>query len=134
MLRKLVSDHKAEYAACIFDARGKTFRDDLYPDYKSHRPPMPEDLAAQIEPIHRAVRAGLAGAGHRGRRGRRHHRHAGCRAAEQGVDTIVSTGDKDLAQLVNSQVTLVNTMSGEVLNEAGVLNSSACRRIASSTT
>ena len=57
-----------------------------------------------------------------------------CRAAEQGVDTIVSTGDKDLAQLVNSQVTLVNTMSGEVLNEAGVLNSSACRRIASSTT
>ena len=56
MLRKLVSDHKAEYAACIFDARGKTFRDDLYPDYKSHRPPMPEDLAAQIEPIHRAVR------------------------------------------------------------------------------
>jgi len=57
MLRKLVSDYKAEYAACIFDARGKTFRDDLYPEYKSHRPPMPEDLAAQIEPIHRAVRA-----------------------------------------------------------------------------
>ena len=57
MLRKLVADHKAHYAACIFDAKGSTFLDDLYADYKSHRPPMPEDLAAQIEPIHRAVRA-----------------------------------------------------------------------------
>src|SRR3546814_20319692 len=57
MLRKLVSDYKADYAACIFDARGKTFRDDLYPDYQSHRPPMPEDLAAQLDHLHQAVRA-----------------------------------------------------------------------------
>jgi len=123
MLRKLVSDHKAEYAACIFDARGKTFRDDLYPDYKSHRPPMPEDLAAQIEPIHRAVRAlgwpvltidGVEADDIIGT--------LACRAAEHDVNTIVSTGDKDLAQLVNSHVSLVNTMSGEYLDVAGVRN------------
>ncbi|MBV7486745.1 DNA polymerase I [Bordetella sp. BOR01] len=123
MLRKLVSDHKADYAACIFDARGKTFRDDLYPDYKSHRPPMPEDLAAQIEPIHQAVRAlgwpvlaieGVEADDIIGTLARQ--------ASEQGVHTIVSTGDKDLAQLVDPHVTLVNTMSGEVLDEPGVRN------------
>ncbi|WP_459614654.1 DNA polymerase I [Bordetella sp. 2513F-2] len=121
MLRKLVSDHKAEYAACIFDARGKTFRDDLYPDYKSHRPPMPEDLAAQIEPIHQTVRAlgwpvlsieGVEADDIIGTLARQ--------AAQQGIHAIVSTGDKDLAQLVDPHVTLVNTMSGETLDEAGV--------------
>lgn len=123
MLRKLVSDHKAEYAACIFDARGKTFRDDLYPEYKSHRPPMPEDLAAQIDPIHRAVRAlgwpvlAIEGVEADDVIGTLAHH-----AAQHDVHTIVSTGDKDLAQLVNSHVTLVNTMSGEVLDEAGVVN------------
>ena len=123
MLRKLVSDHKAEYAACIFDARGKTFRDDLYPEYKSHRPPMPEDLSAQIDPIHRAVRAlgwpvlAIEGVEADDVIGTLAHR-----AAQHDVHTIVSTGDKDLAQLVNSHVTLVNTMSGEVLDEAGVVN------------
>jgi len=123
MLRKLVSDHKADYAACIFDARGKTFRDDLFPDYKSHRPPMPEDLAAQIEPIHQAVRAlgwpvlaieGVEADDIIGTLARQ--------AAGQGIRTIVSTGDKDLAQLVDPHITLVNTMSGEVLDEPGVLN------------
>ncbi len=123
MLRKLVSDHKAEYAACIFDARGKTFRDDLYPEYKSHRPPMPEDLAAQIDPIHRAVRAlgwpvlAIEGVEADDVIGTLAHR-----ATQHDVHTIVSTGDKDMAQLVNSHVTLVNTMSGEVLDEAGVMN------------
>jgi len=123
MLRELVSDHKADYAACIFDARGKTFRDELYPDYKSHRPPMPEDLAAQIEPIHQAVRAlgwpvlaieGVEADDIIGTLARQ--------AARQDIHTIVSTGDKDLAQLVDAHVTLVNTMSGEVLDEPGVLN------------
>lgn len=121
MLRKLVADHQADYAACVFDARGKTFRDDLYPDYKSHRPPMPEDLAAQIEPIHQAVRAlgwpvlaieGVEADDIIGTLARR--------ASELDIQTIVSTGDKDLAQLVDSHVTLVNTMSGEVLDVAGV--------------
>ncbi len=123
MLRKLVSDHKAEYAACIFDARGKTFRDDLYPDYKSHRPPMPEDLAAQIEPIHRAVRAlGWPVLAIEGVEADDIIGTLACRAREHDVHTIVSTGDKDLAQLVNSHVSLVNTMSGEYLDEAGVRN------------
>ncbi|MFC4277834.1 DNA polymerase I [Achromobacter aloeverae] len=122
MLRKLVQDHKAEYAACIFDAKGKTFRDEIYPDYKSHRPPMPEDLAAQIEPIHNAVRAlgwpvfaveGVEADDVIGTLARI--------ATEHGLKTVVSTGDKDLAQLVDDHVTLVNTMSGEVLDPAGVV-------------
>ena len=97
MLRKLVSDHKAEYAACIFDARGKTFRDDLYPDYKSHRPPMPEDLAAQIEPFTAPCALGWPVLAIEGVEADDIIGTLACRAAEQGVDTIVSTGDKDLA-------------------------------------
>jgi DNA polymerase-1 len=123
MLRKLKQDYDAQYAACIFDARGKTFRDDLYPEYKSHRPPMPEDLAAQIEPIHSIVRAlgwpifaveGVEADDIIGTLARI--------AREHGLKTIVSTGDKDLAQLVNEDVTLVNTMTGETLDPAGVVN------------
>lgn len=123
MLRKLVSDHKADYAACIFDARGKTFRDDLYPDYKSHRPPMPEDLAAQIEPIHEAVRAlGWPVLAIEGVEADDVIGTLACQATAKDIHTIVSTGDKDLAQLVDSHVTLVNTMTGEVLDEPGVQN------------
>jgi DNA polymerase I len=123
MLRKLKQDYDAQYAACIFDARGKTFRDDLYPDYKSHRPPMPEDLAVQIEPIHNVVRAlgwpvfaieGVEADDVIGTLARI--------ATEHGIKTIVSTGDKDLAQLVDDHVTLVNTMTGETLDPAGVVN------------
>lgn len=123
MLRKLVQDHQAEYAACIFDARGKTFRDDLYPEYKSHRPPMPPDLAAQIEPIHAAVRAlGWPVFAVEGVEADDIIATLALRATEQGWHTVVSTGDKDLAQLVNPQVTLVNTMTSETLDEAGVVN------------
>ncbi len=123
MLRKLVQDHQAEYAACIFDARGKTFRDDLYPEYKSHRPPMPPDLAAQIEPIHAAVRAlGWPVFAVEGVEADDIIATLALRATEQGWHTVVSTGDKDLAQLVNPQVTLVNTMTSEPLDEAGVVN------------
>lgn len=122
MLRKLRNDYPAEYSACVFDAKGKTFRDDLYPAYKEHRPSMPEDLARQIEPIHEAVRAlgwpivvvdGVEADDVIGTLSRQ--------AMAQGVRTVVSTGDKDLAQLVNEQVTLVNTMSGEVLDPPGVV-------------
>jgi len=122
MLRKLRNDYPAEYSACVFDAKGKTFRDDMYPAYKEHRPSMPEDLARQIEPIHEAVRAmgwpivvvdGVEADDVIGTLSRQ--------ATEQGVRTVVSTGDKDLAQLVNDQVTLVNTMSGEVLDPPGVV-------------
>ncbi len=122
MLRRLRQDYDAAYIACVFDAKGKTFRDDLYAEYKAHRPPMPEDLARQIEPIHEVVRAlgwpilmieGIEADDVIGT--------LACEATGLGMKTIVSTGDKDLAQLVNDQVTLVNTMSNETLDRAGVL-------------
>ncbi len=122
MLRRLRIDYPAAYIACVFDAKGKTFRDDLYPQYKAQRASMPEDLARQIEPIHEAVRAmgwpilmveGVEADDVIGT--------LAVQAAAAGMHTVVSTGDKDLAQLVNPQVTLINTMSNETLDEAGVL-------------
>ncbi|WP_231408871.1 DNA polymerase I [Ralstonia solanacearum] len=121
MLRKLRNDYPAKYSACVFDAKGKTFRDELYPAYKEHRAPMPDDLRQQIEPIHEAVRAlgwpilvvdGVEADDVIGTLAER--------AAREGIRTVVSTGDKDLAQLVNDHVTLVNTMSNETLDPAGV--------------
>ncbi|AKJ68592.1 DNA polymerase I [Pandoraea thiooxydans] len=121
MLRRLRKDVHAEYSACVFDAKGKTFRDDWYPQYKANRPSMPEDLARQIEPIHEAVRAlgwpllmidGVEADDVIGTLARR--------AAAAGMRVVISTGDKDLAQLVDDQVTLVNTMSNETLDPAGV--------------
>ncbi|MBN8442511.1 MAG: DNA polymerase I [Thauera sp.] len=121
MLRRLESDYKAEFRACVFDAKGKTFRDDWYPDYKSHRPPMPDDLRAQIEPLHEAVQAegwpllsveGVEADDVIGTLTRQAH--------ERGWEVVISTGDKDLTQLVRPGVRWVNTMSEEVLDEAGV--------------
>jgi DNA polymerase-1 len=121
MLRRLRNDYKADYLACVFDAKGKTFRDDVYPEYKANRAPMPDDLVAQIEPLHDAVRAlgwpllmidGVEADDVIGTL---------CEmATREGVKTVVSTGDKDLTQLVNPSVTLVNTMTNETLDEAGV--------------
>ncbi len=122
MLRRLESDFKADYKAVIFDAKGKTFRDDWYPDYKAHRPPMPEDLVRQIPPIHAAIQAagwpllmmdGVEADDVIGTLSRR--------ATAAGLETVISTGDKDLAQLVSPSVRLVNTMTEEILDEAGVL-------------
>jgi DNA polymerase-1 len=121
MLRRLEADYKADYRAVVFDAKGKTFRDDWYPDYKAHRPSMPDDLVAQIEPLHDCVRAagwpllmvdGVEADDVIGTLARQ--------AGEAAIDCVISTGDKDLAQLVNQHVRLVNTMSNEVLDEAGV--------------
>lgn len=121
MLRRLHKDYSADYSACVFDAKGKTFRDDLYPQYKAHRPPMPDDLVRQIEPLHEAIRAmgwpllmvdGVEADDVIGT--------LADLAWRQGIRTVISTGDKDMAQLVNSHVTLVNTMSNEKLDEAGV--------------
>lgn len=121
MLRRLTSDIRAEYRACIFDASGPTFRDTLYSEYKAHRPPMPDDLAKQIAPIHDVVRAlgwpllmenGVEADDVIGTLARQ--------AEAAGFSVVVSTGDKDLAQLVTPQVTLVNTMSNERLDVAGV--------------
>lgn len=121
MMRKLVQDYQADYAACIFDVRGKTFREDLYPEYKAHRPPMPEDLAAQIEPINQAIRAlGWAVIGIQGVEADDVIGTLAHWAVDHDVQTIISTGDKDLAQLVTPDVSLVNTMSGEKLDPDGV--------------
>lgn len=123
MLRRLISEHKADYAACVFDARGKTFREELYSDYKGHRPSMPEDLAAQVEPIHRAVAAmGWAVISVPGVEADDIIGTLACQATAQNVHTVISTGDKDLAQLVNEHVELVNTMNGERLNVQGVMD------------
>ncbi|MES2047352.1 MAG: DNA polymerase I [Pseudomonadota bacterium] len=122
MLRRLRQDYPAAYMACVFDAKGKTFRDDLYPEYKAQRAPMPDDLRQQILPIHEAVLAmgwpilmveGVEADDVIGT--------LAVTASEQGLKTIVSTGDKDMAQLVNANVGLINTMSNEKLDEAGVL-------------
>ncbi|MDB5791054.1 MAG: polymerase [Massilia sp.] len=122
MLRRLRADYPAAYIACVFDAKGKTFRDDMYAEYKATRASMPADLAKQIEPIHEVVRymgwpilmvEGVEADDVIGT--------LAVQAAARGMNTIVSTGDKDLAQLVNDKVMLINTMSNEKLDEAGVL-------------
>ena len=121
MLQKLRKETSADYIACVFDAKGKTFRDDWYPQYKANRPPMPEDLVQQIEPLHESIRAmgwplvmieGVEADDVIGTLARQ--------AEAQGVQTIISTGDKDITQLVNPMVRLVNTMSNENLDEKGV--------------
>jgi len=122
MMRKCIDDYKADYAACIFDAKGKTFRDDLYPEYKGDRPPMPDDLALQTGPIHEAIRAmGWPVIAAPGVEADDVIATLADMAARSDIHTIISTGDKDLAQLVNSHISLVNTMTGENLDEAGVL-------------
>ncbi len=121
MLRSLRDQVPCDYCACVFDAPGKTFRDDIYAEYKANRAEMPEDLARQIPSIHAAVRAlGWPVVMIEGIEADDVIGTLACQATAQGVKTVVSTGDKDLAQLVNDHVTLVNTMSGETLDVAGV--------------
>ncbi len=121
MMRRLLKDYPASPVVVIFDAKGKTFRDEIYPEYKAHRPPMPDDLREQIDPIHNIIKAmglpliiidGVEADDVIGTYGRQ--------ATEQGLDVVVSTGDKDMAQLVNEHVTLVNTMTATVMDVAGV--------------
>jgi DNA polymerase I len=122
MMRRARAEIGADHIACVFDAKGKTFREDLYPEYKAHRSPMPEDLVAQIEPIHEVVKAlgwpilmisGVEADDVIGTLARQ--------ATEIGWSTVISTGDKDLAQLVSDKVTLVNTMTNEKLDRMGVV-------------
>jgi len=121
MLRKLRNDFPADYSAVVFDAKGKTFRDDWYPEYKAHRPPMPDDLRAQVEPLQEVVAAagwnvlmvdGVEADDVIGTLARQ--------ASAEGVRCVISTGDKDLTQLVDDNTLWVNTMSGEQLDAAGV--------------
>jgi len=127
ILRRLHKDYPADYSACVFDAKGKTFRDDIYPEYKANRATMPDDLRAQVEPLYTAIKAlgwpliveeGVEADDVMGTLAKQ--------AAREGMRVIISTGDKDMAQLVNEHVTLVNTMPNayrkgdEVLDIAGV--------------
>jgi DNA polymerase-1 len=121
MLRKLIDEQQPDFIGVVFDAAGPTFRDALYADYKANRPPMPEDLREQLEPLKEIIRAmglpllvvpeveadDVIGT-------------LATRAAEQGIATLISTGDKDMAQLVGTHVTLVNTMSDSLLDAAAV--------------
>ena len=121
MLRRLLRENEGAHIAVVFDAPGKTFRDDIYPEYKANRPPMPEELVAQIEPIHEIVRAlgvpllQVAGVeaddviGTLAERGR-----------DAGFEVVISTGDKDMAQLVDKKIRIENTMDGGVLDPEGV--------------
>jgi DNA polymerase-1 len=121
MLRRLLKEAPADYVACVFDAKGKTFRDDLYPQYKANRAPMPDDLAAQIAPLKEAIVAlgwplleieGVEADDVIGTLARE--------AEREDMKVVISTGDKDITQLVNPHITLVNTMSNEMLDVAGV--------------
>ncbi len=122
MLKKLLAEHKTDHFTVVFDAPGPTFRHEMYEEYKSHRPPMPDDLRVQIEPLHELIQAmgiplimepdveadDVIGALAR-------------QAEQQGYDVVISTGDKDMAQLVSDKITLENTMSDTRMDRAGVM-------------
>lgn len=121
MLRKLISDYEPDYMAVVFDAKGKTFRDDLYPAYKANRSAMPPELVQQIPPIHKIIQAlGLPLLMIEGVEADDVIGTLAKEAEKQGRETIVSTGDKDLAQFVNEHITLVNTMTNTQLNPSTV--------------
>lgn len=121
MIRSLIKNYEDSNIAIVFDAKGKTFRSKIYKEYKAHRPPMPDELRSQIEPIHQIIAAmglplliigdveadDVIGT-------------LSQQATEQGISTLISTGDKDLAQLVNDKVTLINTMTNEILDTDAV--------------
>ena len=121
MLRKLATDYKPAALACVFDAKGKTFRDAEYSEYKANRTPMPDDLGVQVAPLHEAVRAlGWPMLIIEGVEADDVIATLAERAKHDGWRTVISTGDKDFAQLVDERVTLVNTMSNELLDVEGV--------------
>jgi DNA polymerase-1 len=121
MMQALRKEVPATWAACVFDARGPTFRDAIYPDYKAQRSPMPDDLRAQIEPIHEVVRLlGWPVLAVPGVEADDVIGTLAVTAASQGIEVIVSSGDKDLAQLVNEHITIIDTMNGKRRDLAGV--------------
>ena len=121
MIKRILIDHPDSDLAVVFDAKGKTFRHDMFPKYKANRPPMPEDLVSQIEPIHKIIElmgiklimiSGVEADDVIGTLAEQ--------ARKQKLDTVISTGDKDMTQLVCKNVSVVNTMTGELLDESGV--------------
>ncbi|MCP8900021.1 DNA polymerase I [Gilvimarinus xylanilyticus] len=121
MIRRLLADYPGSPVAVVFDAKGKTFRDELFAEYKAQRPPMPDDLRPQVEPIHEIIRAmGLPLLIEEGVEADDVIGTLAAQAKDDGRPVVISTGDKDMAQLVNHKVTLVNTMNGTQLDEDGV--------------
>jgi DNA polymerase-1 len=121
MLRRLLKDYPGSPVAVVFDAKGKTFRDELFAQYKAQRPPMPDDMRPQIEPIHKIVKAmGLPLLIEEGVEADDVIGTLALQAKDDGRPVVISTGDKDMAQLVNHKVTLVNTMTGSALDADGV--------------
>ena len=121
MLQSLRKEVHADFVACVFDAKGPTFRDELYPEYKAHRSPMPDDLRAQIEPIHEVVRLlGWKVLDVPGVEADDVIGTLAVTASQQGIEVVVSSGDKDLAQLVNQHITIIDTMNGRRRDVAGV--------------
>ncbi|MBZ2170361.1 DNA polymerase I [Marinobacter sp. F4216] len=122
MLRRLEQDFPESKIVVVFDAKGKTFRHDMYEEYKANRPPMPEDLASQIEPIHNIIRAmGLPLLIISGVEADDVIGTLANEATDKGIDVVVSTGDKDMAQLVSDHVTLINTMTETRMDRDGVV-------------
>jgi len=121
MLNTLIAEYQPQYLAVIFDAKGKTFRDDLYAKYKANRPPMPDELRSQIAPLHEIIHAlGLPCLVIDGVEADDVIGTLTTMASHEKLSTLISTGDKDMAQLVNEHVTLINTMNGAILDPQGV--------------
>ena len=121
MLRSLIKQYNPTHIAVVFDAKGKTFRDEIYKEYKANRPPMPQELGSQIKPLHDIIRAmGLPIIVEEGVEADDVIGTLARIATEKGIDTVISTGDKDMAQLVNQHVTLINTMTNTTMDVAGV--------------
>ncbi|CDT45532.1 DNA polymerase I [Vibrio coralliirubri] len=122
MLRSMMRQFASDRIAVIFDAKGKTFRDDMYPEYKANRPPMPDDLRCQIEPLHNVIRAmGLPLISISGVEADDVIGTLASQASAMGMPVLISTGDKDMAQLVDDNVTLINTMTNVVMDREGVI-------------
>ncbi len=122
MLRKLLDEYAPEHMAVVFDAPGPTFRDEIYSEYKANRPPMPDELRVQISPLHEIVRAmGLPLLAVPGVEADDVIGTLAVQADRAGMPTLISTGDKDMAQLVNERITLINTMSDTVMGPDGVV-------------
>ncbi len=122
MVKKLLREYQPTHMAVVFDAKGKTFRDNLYEQYKATRPPMPEELAAQIEPLHEMIRAlGIPVIVEEGVEADDVIGTLAKQAREQGFDVVISTGDKDMAQLVDDHITLIDTMTDRKLDRDGVI-------------
>lgn len=122
MIKKILNEEQPDYFAIVFDAKGKTFRNDLYPEYKANRPPMPEDLVCQIEPLHKIIEAiGIPKLMIEGVEADDVIATLAVQAEAHNIQTLISTGDKDLAQLVNDNVTLINTMQNTIMDRDGVI-------------